>query len=289
MKWIFTLAIIISPVLITGCNIDSLKPDKSKEPAEIVDISRKSIQVGTTTRYEVVFTTTLDGRSVEQVSLDTITYSAVYQLPNEYGYQDPEGGPFLEVTSKNSRTSGMLTSYINPKGSLALSVDSDTYSTKEDIVYDSERDQLSNSYTLGKSYKVIDSQKRHSIYNHNEVSNTQGVSTYTPRAVEIIVTESGSYNTLKIDYSNETSIQFSNGTSEVRTVSGSQWLDIASGALIKMSASGVAENSEYDEAIRFHYTRLHVGNITPIKTIESVEEKSLSVSLNIKNEIFTLI
>jgi hypothetical protein len=289
MKWIFTLAIIISPVLITGCNIDSLKSDKSKEPAEIVDISKGSIQVGTTTRYEVVFNTILGDRSVEQVSLDTITYSAVYQLPNEYGYQDPEGGPFLAVTSKNSRTSGSYTSYINPKGSLALSVDSNTYSTQEHSEYVSERDSSSHSYTLGESYKVTDSQKRYSIYTHSEVSNAQGVSVYTPRAVEIIVTESGSYNTLKIDYTNNRSTQFSNGKNEIRKVNGSQWLDIASGILIKDSASGVSERSDYDETIRFNYTRLHIGEIIPIKTIDSVDGNSSAARLNVTHKMLSLI
>lgn len=285
MKWIFTCAVTLFSALITGCDTDLLKLDESKAPEKIIEISNGLIQIGQTNRYEMVFTTVFNGRARERTSIDSTTFSSVNELPDEYGYQDPEGGPFLAITTTNSLTLGVFTQYLNAQGNFSLSVDSATYSSKEDTEHVSERDSLSLSYTIGKPYKVTDNQKRYSIYDHNEVSNAQGFSVYTPRSIEVVETESGNFNTLKIDYRNERKTEFSNGESELRKANGSQWLDIASGKLIKNTASGTSKRSEYNEIIQFKYTQTYIDEILPAKTIESVDDHNLNTELKIRKKI----
>lgn len=283
MKWIFNFAMIISPVFITGCNLDLSQSEKSNEPAETVEVSRGALEIGATTRYEIVFTTIFRGQALDRVSIDSTVYTSVNQLPTDYGYQDTEGGPYLNITTTNSLSSGYFTNYINSKGSLVLSVDQNTYSTEADREFISERDSSSQSYTIGESYKVTDNQKRYRTYTHNESSSTQSVSVYTPKAVEIISTASGTYNTLRIDYTSESSIKNSNNINEVRKARGSNWLDIASGKLVKEAGSGVSERSDVDDVIRFNYTRVLVGSYTPIKAIESSDASVFSTPLAISH------
>ncbi|MEH6447808.1 MAG: hypothetical protein V7765_04020 [Oleispira sp.] len=287
MKWIFTFAIIISPVFMTGCNLDLSQPDKSNKPTETVEVSRGSLEIGSTTRYEIIFTTNYQGQIRDRISIDSTAYTSVNQLPTDYGYQDSEGGPYLEITTTNSFSTGFFTNYINSKGSLVLSVDQNTYSTEADREYFSERDSSSQSYTIGESYKVTDNQKRYRTYTHNESSSTQSISIYTPKAVETISTASGTYNTLRIEYTSETNIINSNNTREVRKARGSNWLDIASGKLVKDSASGVSERSDVDDVIRFDYSRILVGSYTPIKAIESTDVSVFSTPLAIRNKSFS--
>lgn len=288
MKWIFTFAMIISPVFITGCNLDLSKSEESNKPAETVEVSRGTLEIGTTTRYETVFTTIYRGQTLDRVSIDSTVYTSVNQLPTDYGYQDAEGGPYLNITTTNSLSSGFSSNYINSKGRLVLSVDQNTYSTEADREYSSERDSSSQSYTIGESYKVTDNQKRYRTYTHNESSNTQSVFVYTPKAVETIITASGTYNTLRIDYSSETSIRNSNNSREVRKARGSNWLEIASGKLVKASASGVSERSGENDVIKFNYTQVLIGSYTPIKAIESTDASVFSTPLAISNKSFSL-
>lgn len=81
--------------------------------------------------------------------------------------------------------------------------------------------------------------------------------------------DSGEYNALRIDYSAERTIEYSQQSDEIQDVTGSQWLDVLSGKIVKELMTVNIEKTDFVNAntSTIYITRTHVSDVVPDKTV----------------------
>lgn len=281
MKRIFTFTLFLSSVFISGCDIDLSQSNDSKEPPVVVDIVMGTFQIGGIRNYKIIRTTDPSKSNLSQHLLEKTTSVIEQDLPSDYAYQDPNGGPYIKIMTSYVGTTLVLSNYINASANLALSLGPNTYSTGAHIEHVSERDSSSLNYTLGQPYQVTDNRKSYFKYNHVEASNTQSVTTYIPKLVENVLVESGEYRALRIDYSAERSIQYSQQSDEMQKTMGSQWIDVLSGKIVKETWVTNTRKTAYTNSNNsiVYFTRTHISDIIPSKSVGTLNQNKTSFQM----------
>lgn len=99
MKRIFIFTLVLSSLVITGCDIDLSKSNDSKNPPVVVDIVSGKSQVGTIKNYKVTREYGQSTPALTERLIEKTTSNIEQALPNDYSYQDPNGGPYIKIVT----------------------------------------------------------------------------------------------------------------------------------------------------------------------------------------------
>lgn len=279
MKRTFTLLLIsIFSLCISGCDVELPGSESSDKEGEIITITSAPLIMGSEQHYEVIEFVVSDKKPPAESYVEKTHYSMIDSIPQHSGYQASGEGPFL-VIEKNryGNLNNLISSskvYANAEGKIEFSADKDSYANQDDSTFSSERDSSSMTYQIGKSYKTQSSNRRYDNYSHILKSSSDSEAVYTPSKREMITTASGTYDALKIDFSDAGNINNTYGNNYIVKAVGSQWLDIKTNKLVKLQMEATYYNpvnygTEYEQSVKLGILKEHILDKKPGKTIET--------------------
>lgn len=282
MKRTFILFLSTFSLLISGCNLDITKSESSEKSGAIITVTQAQVVIDSESHYEVFEGEVGEHNPPINQYLEKISYEISDSISNQAGYQTTGEGPFFTITNRrfvNNNLRSSSTSYINTLGELEFSINDTTYANQYDITFSSERDSTLLTYQIGESYITKGSQRRYDNNRFNLQYILESETTYTPRKLEELSVASGTYSTLKIDFSQTTNVN-NIYRSDVKIIaSGSQWLDTATGKLIKEYANSTLYDAasfgtEYEQSIKLYSEKTHLlDKASKSKVIETQSAK----------------
>lgn len=266
MKRTFILFLSTFSLLISGCNLDITESENSDKSGAIITVTQAQIVIDSESHYEVFEGEVGEHKPPINQYLDKISYEINDSISNQGGYQVTGEGPFFTITNRrflNNNLTNSSTSYINILGELEFSINDTTYANQYDVTFSSERDSTLSTYQIGESYITKGSQRRFDNNRYNLQYILKSETIYTPRKLEELSVASGTYSTLKIDFVQTTDVNKIYSADVKIIASGSQWLDTATGKLIKEYTNSTLYDAasfgtEYEKSIKFYSEKTHL-------------------------------
>ncbi len=266
MKRTFILFLSTFSLLISGCNLDLIESENSNKLGEIITVNQAQIAINSETHYQVFEGQINENNPPVERYTDVISYTVNESIANQSGYQAIGEGPFFTITNRrfsNSQQLSSYASYINNSGEIEFSINDRTYANQYDMTFSSERDASSSTYQIGKSYTTKGSQRRYDKDSHNLQLISQSKTVYTPKKLETLSISSGVFDTLRIDFIENSEINNIYRSDVLFESNGSQWIDIATGKIIQGSVKTTmydagSYGTEYEQSITFISERYYL-------------------------------
>jgi len=266
MKRTFILLLSTFSLLISGCNLDLLETEISDKSGEIIKIHQVPIPIDSETHYEVYEGEISDNNPPVQRYIEITNYSFNDYISNHTGYQISGDGPFFTITNSrfiDDQLTRSSTSYINNSGELEFLIDDTTYANKNDVTFSSERDATLSTYQIGEAYITKGSQRRYDNNSHNLQLILQSETVFTPKKLEKLSISSGIFDTLKIDFVQNSEINNIYRADVILKSFGSQWLDITTGRIVKESVRTTLYDArsfgtDYEQSIKYISERTYL-------------------------------
>lgn len=218
------------------------QPQKSVEVAETVDIGYVFVGVGGEITFQTETDVSTSSGQGRIVGTSKTIYDSSRAIPREFGFQDPDGGPYLIIKSHSKDNDSMefvlsSTNYIGKSGVSVLSFSDEVYDLASTNTYNDSRAAGDQSYQLGQVDLSNSSKVLYDRNTHNEIGEFIYSSKDTPVQLESVSVPAGSYQALKFQFeSNSRSII--NGNLVTETWRGNYWIDVPTGQLVQVVRSG---------------------------------------------------
>ena len=248
----YLLAVIFTALsLLSACSgnnssdpelLNTPQPHKSVAVETTVDINYVFVGVG----GELTYYSETDVRTSNRQGRISNTSKTIYDssriIPEEFGFEDPAGGPYLVIKSfnkANDNTDFQLSSsnYIGKDGLSILSFTDNMYDLAETNTFDTSRNSGDTSYKIGKLDISSTTSILYDRNTHNEIGTFSFTTRDTPIQVESVIVQAGSYTALKFQFES-TSRSLINGDIETESWAGHYWIDVNTGQLVRIAKSG---------------------------------------------------
>lgn len=201
---------------------------------------------------------------VEDYYFNIKNHSHVAELPNQFGYQHTEAGPYVktEVFKQYSEVSAEKTSvrYATRESPYTLLISHDVkghiYSTAEfnqnSSTYSNEND---DSMSQEETFIYTKKETLFDEYTGNDIGIRNSISNVTPLVAEVLTIRAGIFNTVKARFKSEDSnaIHADISKSWTQTSQGFMWFDINTGSVLKTVSEGTFIRDDYPNSVLITY------------------------------------
>jgi hypothetical protein len=215
--------------------------NKTIETPDYFDLEYQFVGIGGGFEFAITSdVTTSNGGAGKLANTTRTQYFSADNLPTQFAQYDL-GGPYLvSITDKKesfqSVFSHVSSSYFSSQAGLVLSHNDSTYDLAEQNTHESSRTLGDSRYELGVEDTSRDVTVIYDRQNHNEIGSFTSSRRETPVHIETITIALGTYRVAKFDYSSAF-VYNVNGSSSSETATGSYWIEVSSGQVVKAEKS----------------------------------------------------
>lgn len=211
--------------------------NKTIETPDYFDLEYQFVGIGGGFEFAITSdVTTSNGGAGKLANTTRTRYFSADNLPNEFSQYDL-GGPYL-VSMTDKKESNQVSfahissSYFSTLAGLVLSHNDSTYDLAEQNSHETSRTVGDNRYKLGVEDSYRDVTVIYDSVNHNEIGSFTSSRRETPIHIETMTISLGTYRVARFDYSSAF-VYNVNGSSSSETASGSYWVELSSGQVVK--------------------------------------------------------